>query len=127
MYFVVLPRLATHSMMGAIEVRATAYYSDSPVIPSGDTGCIMDPTSGYGDINTGTSVVVRDADSGAVIADGIILFGRLVSSDVCSFSFFLTVPDRDYYSIEVSHRGEVVFSKRTIEATNWQPKLTIGP
>jgi hypothetical protein len=87
--------------------------------------------AGYPDIHAGTSVVVRDKAgallSSTTLADGTLrrtpLRGR---DDDCQFRYSLTVPDRDSYTIEVSDRGSVEFSRADMERSGWKPGLTIG-
>ncbi|MBW0118526.1 hypothetical protein I4J48_25105, partial [Pseudonocardia sp. KRD-169] len=66
---------------------------------------------GYSDIGAGTSVTVADA-TGTVVATGRLDSGRSSAGD-CVFPFSVAeVPgDSDFYRVEVSHRGEVTFSR----------------
>jgi hypothetical protein len=36
------------------------------------------------------------------------------------------VPDADFYTVEVSHRGQISFSKADLEAKGWTAELTLG-
>jgi hypothetical protein len=34
--------------------------------------------------------------------------------------------DADFYSVEVSHRGEITYSRDELEAAGWSIDLTLG-
>ncbi|WP_155855285.1 hypothetical protein [Actinotalea ferrariae] len=44
----------------------------------------------------------------------------------CTFPFTVDVPDSDFYSIEVAHRGKVNFSRQDLEAEGWVVALSVG-
>jgi hypothetical protein len=37
------------------------------------------------------------------------------------------VPDSDFYTVEVSHRGQISFSKADLERAGWVAQLSLGP
>lgn len=43
----------------------------------------------------------------------------------CQFSFEVEVPDASFYSVEVSHRGAVNYSRADLEAAAWTLDLTL--
>jgi hypothetical protein len=94
---------------------------DSGLARYGDGQCAGD--GGYDDIRGGAQVLIRDGD-GTAIAKGSLEPGELEDAVTCVFPFM--VPDvpviEGLYSIEVSHRGEIMFSRQ--EAADIQ--LTIS-
>ena len=45
----------------------------------------------------------------------------------CEFTFAIQVPDATFYSIEVSHRGEIRYSREELAERDWTVGLTLGP
>jgi hypothetical protein len=85
-------------------------------------------SGGYDDIGQGAQVVVKDG-SGNTIATGELHEGRSQRSyaSSCSFDFAVTnVSAVDFYSIEVSHRGAITFSREELEAKGWNVGVTLG-
>jgi hypothetical protein len=95
---------------------------------------------GSSDINEGADVTVRN-QSGETIALGSLGPGQLQEafpggSDrdkygafglACVFSFEVgEVPDAEFYSVEVSHRGETSYSRDDMEANSWTVELSLG-
>ena len=86
---------------------------------------------GYSDMGTGTQVVVKDGN-GSVIATGHPTGGTATITDTgeegtCIFSWNVEgVPDSDFYSVEVSHRGAITYSKADMESNNWTLALALG-
>jgi hypothetical protein len=88
--------------------------------------------AGYPGIQPGTTVTVRD-ETAAVLATATLQGGTLRKGllrgrdDDCVFSFSLTVPERDAYSIEVGRQpGEAQFTRADLEKSSWKADLTIG-
>jgi len=82
-------------------------------------------TGGYSDIQAGTEVVVKD-QAGKVLATASLGDGR-VDSGTCVFDFSVShLPDADFYQVEVSHRGNVTYSKADLEKTNWTIGVELG-
>lgn len=96
-----------------------------------DTSCRG--AGGYDDIGPGTQVVVKD-DTDRTVATGSLVWKEnkaLTSSGpfigVCVFGFDLeNVPDAPFYSIEVSHRGALTYSRADLESRQWFLELTLG-
>ena len=94
--------------------------------------CVGD--DGYSDIRQGAQVVIRGPD-GTIVATGRLRNGEAISVSIaglslapdCEFPFSVaSVPDEDFYSIEVSHRGEITYSRDDLEALNWELDLSLG-
>jgi hypothetical protein len=102
--------------------KGIAVDADSP--STGDE-CWGD--EGYDDLEEGAQVRVRDGDgkllATADLRDGV--FDAVIED--CTFRFtVLDVPDADFYSVEVSHRGEVSYSRKEIEGNDWTVALSVG-
>lgn len=96
--------------------------SDGSGIAAQDRAC--HGTGGYSDIGAGAPVTVAD-EAGTVIATGS-LDGGAVQTGECFFTFTIAVPDADFYRIEVSHRGEMTYSRQQMEDNGWMIFLTLG-
>jgi hypothetical protein len=92
-------------------------------------------TGGYSDMSGGAEVEVRNGD-GIIIATGHLNQGigtdpsstDLKTATTCIFSFDIDgVPDTDFYSVEVNHRGGTPFPKSEMESNAWTVALTLGP
>jgi hypothetical protein len=84
-----------------------------------DVGSDCQGSAGYNDIGPGASVTVRN-ESGETIGTANLSNGDYVSGVGCDYTFTVEdVPDAKFYRIEVSHRGEVEYSFRQMEATDW--------
>lgn len=82
---------------------------------------------GYDDISEGAQVVVRD-ESGTTIATGRLEPGAYSRAEGdCIFEFSVVgVPEADFYSVEVSNRGELTYPRDELEAAGWSVELTLG-
>jgi hypothetical protein len=82
-------------------------------------------TGGYADIHAGASVTVRD-EASKVIGTSSLGSGKPVDR-TCVYEFEVSgLPDANYYSVEVSHRGSVNFAKSEVETRNWTVQLSLG-
>jgi hypothetical protein len=80
---------------------------------------------GYGDVNSGTQVTVRDG-SGALLATSSLRGGR-ADGGSCVFEFTLSdVPRADYYTFEVGRRGELSYSREDLLVEGWHVGFTLG-
>ncbi|HEY9251559.1 MAG TPA: hypothetical protein VIP06_02790 [Nocardioides sp.] len=110
--------------------ESTIDVKGSLVVPAGGeinkgrngVGNSCDTDGGYSDIRRGAQVTVRDGD-GKVLALGELGWGSVyaVQADKatqCRFEFTVAkVPDsKEFYSVEVSHRGEVRFDRDKLNA-----------
>lgn len=80
---------------------------------------------GYSDIAPGAQVTVRD-QSGEVIALAQLEPHPGDTTPACLFTFSVEVPEAKFYSFEVSHRGQVSFSKKDLAEGNWSIELALG-
>ncbi|TCC21653.1 hypothetical protein [Kribbella sindirgiensis] len=126
-----LPQPESFAVTGAIVVEADILTSAQEV----GGACV--PEDGYDDIHAGTQVTVKDATA-KVVALGKLQAGTVAElygedalpallgfASKCTFSFTVTdVPGgQEIYSVEVSHRGDVRFSR---EQLNEELALTLG-
>lgn len=82
-------------------------------------------SGGYDDIREGAQVVVRDG-GGRTLALGSLGGGEMIAA-TCVFPFEIPgVPRSRFYSVEVSHRGEVNFSREDLVANQWVVQLSLG-
>jgi hypothetical protein len=110
-----------HTLQGSIDV-----IESLPLKDANSTGAACTGLGGYSDINAGTSVVVRD-QSGKVLATGSLDAGKIVSLETCEFAFSVqSVPDADFYQVEVSRRGNMTYSKSDLDKRNWKVSLSLG-
>lgn len=99
---------------------------------SDEFACAPPSDSGYSDIQEGAQVVVRDGE-GSTLATSSLEEGRAYGTQSeafqgpCVFSFEVRdVPESDFYTIEVSHRGEITYSREELESAGWTAELTLG-
>lgn len=93
------------------------------VMVVGTSGCSLG--AGYEDISEGTGVTISNA-GGTVVATSNLGLGVPSALGGCEFDFTAKVPDSTFYKIEVSHRGQVTFSKSDLASSNWEADLTLG-
>jgi hypothetical protein len=82
-------------------------------------------SGGYDDIGPGTAVTVRNGE-GETIGTGRLGEGTLHGVIGCTYPFEIDVPDEDFYRVEVSHRGELEFSKDEMEQNDWTVDASLG-
>jgi hypothetical protein len=104
-----------HTLHGVLLVTATT-DSGAPA------GCGL--PAGYDDIQAGADVTIADS-TGKVVATSGLDGGREVSGG-CQFTFDASVPNSSFYRIEVTHGGQVTFSRSQLEASGWEAGLTLG-
>jgi hypothetical protein len=94
--------------------------TDSRVVVSNGT---CSGTGGYADITTGASITVSDA-SHTTVATGELGVGQ-GGAGSCTFTFTISdVPDSSaFYSVEVTHRGQVTFSRDVLRTQGAQLSL----
>jgi len=81
-------------------------------------------TGGFDDLRSGASVRVIDA-AGDVIATTRLEGGRAEGAG-CEFTFTASVPETDFYEIQVAGRGGPAYSFEDLEAADWTVSLSIG-
>ena len=101
-----------HTIHGALDVGSMTYNSQCRLAPI------------YHGIHEGTPVVIRDM-RGTVIGRSTLGPGTGVGP-FCEFLFDVPVPSRDLYSIEVDHRGSIVYSKAYFDFFRWQAGLALN-
>jgi len=91
-----------------------------------NSGVYCSGTGGYSDIAEGLGVTVKD-DAGKIIGTSQ-LSGNVQESSgsTCSYTFAVHVPDSDFYSIEVGHRGALTYSRDELEGRKWEVGFTLG-
>lgn len=83
-------------------------------------------TGGYSDIGSGTQVVVRDGNNN-VLGIGELEYSEAMTFGAgCTFVFEINVEEARFYQIEMSHRGEMIFTFDDLEEDRWTVFLTLG-
>jgi hypothetical protein len=107
-------------------VAGTFTLTDTDTDPSITTianGC--EGTGGYSDIRPGAGVTLKDGD-GKVLATSFLDSGSGTANS-CSFTFSLAnVPEAPFYTVEISHRGQLSYSLSDMKAQDWSLSLTLG-
>lgn len=80
-------------------------------------------SDGYSDLREGTKIRVTD-DKDKTVAVAALSAGKSDAKLRCHFHFSVQVPDRPIYSIEISHRGALTYTKKKLEKMHW--KLALG-
>jgi hypothetical protein len=89
-------------------------------------------TGGYSDIHVGTNVVVRDATDTIIGASSLVIDPNgpepVASGNYqCGYAFTVAgLPDSAFYTVEVSHRGALTYSRADMKASGWTVEFTIG-
>ena len=112
----------THKITGTMTMEQGSFH--------GPTGAACSAGDGYEDISPGVTVKVRDSRD-KVIGVGSLHDGRYVPAGVtgfwyCAFPFAVKVADSSTYSVEISHRGSLTYTKRQLEKNGWKVRLTLG-
>lgn len=142
----------THALSGTFTIRSVQASNRNGIgglVPADQ--CFVGP--GFEDIATGTAVTIRDG-AGVIIGTSQLAGFQLVETYVetmeditswdvasdplrsdfpmvevtlgyCQFQFQAEVPDADFYTVEVSHRGQVNFSRADLEATLWTMNVSL--
>lgn len=109
---------SSHTVRGTMEL----VDKDASWVP----GSSCEGSGGYDDIGSGTQVVVKDAKD-EIIATGSLGPGTATTAIQCEFAFEIKdVPESDFYSIEVSHRGAITYSLEKMNLSDWEVGLTLG-
>lgn len=97
---------------------------DSESVVSGNGGC--EGARGYDDIHPSAQVVVRN-ESGTVLATTALGEGTHLDTNTCIYEFTLdSLPRAQFYSIEISRRGELTYSREELEANDWMFEASLG-
>ena len=113
---------STQMIRGSITVIDTDFYYSSSVETNGST-CYT--TGGYSDVNSGTTVTVKNGD-GKLLGVTDLSSGVTAGSYSCKFSFKMEVPNSEFYVFDIGNRDEVRHSKDEDEAEGWKLELTLG-
>jgi hypothetical protein len=118
--------LLAHASAGRQTVTGTLSLTDSDSdYQNYPLGHYCSGENGYDDIADGTEVQIAN-QAGTILATGV-LRGGTGNLDSCDFTFSVPgVPTASFYQIEVSHRGNVTFSKAQLERNHWEADLTLG-
>lgn len=84
---------------------------------------------GYDDLTAGAQVVVSDAEGTIIGSDHLEPGVRVEIEDsvFCQFTFSVKVsPGENFYTVEVSDRGELTYSRADLETANWTVDLELG-
>jgi hypothetical protein len=83
-------------------------------------------SGGYSDVDFGADVRVRN-QNGDLIASSHLEQGHANGLATCVFKFTVkNVRDAGFYSIEVSRRGELSYSKDDMAKNDWKVSATLG-
>lgn len=106
------------------DVEGTFDLVDSHYLSVAD-GARCQGHGGYGDIDSGLQVTVKDA-TGRLIASSALRTGR-VEGSACVFPFQITEITRsDYYTFEVGRRGDLTYSHAEMVANGWEAGFVLG-
>lgn len=114
-----IPGKDTYLLGGTFVLFGTA--GDEFFITQG--GCFG--RGGYNDIGVGTQVIIRD-ETNSIISSGEFEPDPNAKRDQCKFVFYIEVPSAKFYSISITHRGEMVYSKAEMEKNGWLVELGMG-
>jgi len=78
----------------------------------------------FRDLAEGASVLIADG-SGATVAS-TPMTGGTFSGDGLAFTFEVSVPERDFYTVSTQSRSGPTYSRSELEAQDWFVTLTIG-
>lgn len=119
----------------AISHSTTTYRTINGVVQLTDFGAFLAQsgvscggTGGYSDMQPGAGIQVSN-QAGTILATGSLGSGTTTGSDgsTCQFTFSIPhVPDAPFYQIEVSHRGNVTFSRSQLEQNDWTAEMSLG-
>lgn len=110
------------TLRGSITVIDTDFYISSSVVVYGDY-CTTE--GGYSDINSGTSVTVRDGE-GKFLGITDLSIGEPAGSYSCKFSFELELPSSEFYSFDIGNRDEVNYTDDELKSQDWIIDLSLG-
>jgi hypothetical protein len=127
-----IPWLAAGAVVVAAVVAAVLLVGGGQTITGefalfdSELGSDCQGSGGYSDIGPGASVTVRN-EKGETIGTSNLGSGEHISGFGCTYDFTVDgVPNAKFYRIEVSHRGEVEYSRAEIEAADWNVNLSLG-
>lgn len=112
---------------GSQTLHGTVHLTSSSGVTHAAGSC--SGSGGYDDLTAGAPVTVKN-ESGSIIATGTLDEGvsdPAYPTVACDFAFTISnLPDAKFYSVEVSHRGALTYSKDELNAKGWKIAATIG-
>lgn len=113
----------TTTVSGSMTVVGNTNALTSSYTGAGTGGGTCTTYGGYGDIAEGVAVTIRNAD-GAIAGVGRLGAGQ-GGSYGCIFPFSVAdVPESEFYTVEISHRGQVTVTAENVR--NGDIKLSLG-
>ena len=115
------------SQYKSIDVTGTFSLEDVSYGKKGDSCDGYDGVDSYRDIIQGAQVTVSNNDANSIIATSSLGEGKVDDSGNCVFSFKVNnVPYSNVYQFQVSHRGQVIYSRQKISDQNFNVDMTLG-
>jgi hypothetical protein len=85
-------------------------------------------SGGYSDIQAGTQVVVKDEDGGLLGVGSLEDGYQPGGGSICRFKFKVKdVPEARFYRVQVSRRGELIYSLAQMKERGWLLEVSLGP
>jgi hypothetical protein len=112
-----------HKLSGDLTLAGPGFGLSTRACHGGDLG------GGYDDIDRGAQVKIKNADGKVIGVTALGAGKRTEASSVntdCLFRFSVKVPDSDFYSVEISHRGELTYPEKKLEKAKWRVHVTLG-
>jgi hypothetical protein len=98
------------------------------VIGRSDTRGGCETQGGYSDIGPGVEVVVK-VEAGKIMGTATLGAGELVvaATNQCRFGWSIpSIPDAQFYAVEIGRRAGLTFSKAQLEADGWTVERSLG-
>lgn len=118
-----MPGTDVYRIAGTLELRGDADPNRLTFMAT-PFGCIT--TGGYADIQVGAQITVTD-QTGTIIGVGVLEPIYLPNDERCVFTFTIDVPEATFYTLTMSRRGNLTYSKQDLEEAGWHVDLVIGP
>lgn len=117
--------LERYTVTGRFFIEGSAPDDFEEVEAARGAGVTCVGAGGYDDIEPGLEVTVRD-EGDAVIGDGQLTGGFVVSQG-CVFDFKVpNLPRSNFYKVKVGNRGEQNYSYDEMKAAGWSLNLSLG-
>lgn len=112
--------VSRHTVTGTFALTdSSSDYTNYPV------GHYCSGENGYNDIAAGAEVQVLN-QAGTILGTSALQGGSDAFTS-CNFTFSVPqIPSAAFYQIQVSHRGNVTFSKAELQSNHWTADLTLG-
>lgn len=108
-----------HKLTGTMTVSPGPIPAGLKVPGEGDSCTGSGVSAGFDDVQEGAAVKVKDGKGKILATSGL---GSGVQDDQlqCVFKFSMKIPDASTYSVEISHRGALVYSKNALAKRKWK-------